>query len=65
MPFLEQLGQVQGQSFRSSSFLHFAIYLIIPLQQTQGVDAKKREEYLKGGYGRRTIKNMLRSYIIR
>ena len=26
------------------------------------VDAKNREEYLKGGYGRRTIKKMLKIY---
>jgi len=26
------------------------------------IDAKKREEYLKSGYGRRTIKNMLKKY---
>ena len=25
-------------------------------------DAKNREEYLKGGYGRRTIKSMLKKY---
>jgi len=27
------------------------------------VDAKNREEYLKGGYGRKTIKNMLHRYL--
>ncbi len=26
-------------------------------------DAKNREEYLKGGYGRKTIKGMLRKYL--
>ena len=26
------------------------------------VDAKNREEYLKGGYGRKTIKSMLKNY---
>lgn len=26
-------------------------------------DAKNREEYLKGGYGRRTIKKMLKNYL--
>jgi putative endonuclease len=26
------------------------------------IDAKNREEYLKGGYGRRTIKTMLNNY---
>jgi putative endonuclease len=27
------------------------------------IDAKNREEYLKGGYGRKTIKNMLNRYL--
>lgn len=27
------------------------------------IDAKNREEYLKGGYGRRTIKVLLRKYL--
>lgn len=27
------------------------------------IDAKNREEYLKGGYGRRTIKTMLKNYL--
>jgi putative endonuclease len=27
------------------------------------IDAKNREEYLKGGYGRKTIKGMLKKYI--
>lgn len=27
------------------------------------IDAKNREEYLKGGYGRKTIKGMLRKYL--
>ena len=26
------------------------------------IDAKNREEYLKGGYGRKTIRSMLRKY---
>lgn len=26
-------------------------------------DARNREEYLKGGYGRRTIKKMLKNYL--
>jgi len=26
-------------------------------------DAKNREEYLKGGYGRRTIKSMLKDFL--
>ena len=28
----------------------------------QRIDAKNREEYLKSGYGRRTIKGMLKKY---
>ena len=28
------------------------------------IDAKNREEYLKGGYGRKTIKGMLRKYLL-
>lgn len=27
------------------------------------IDAKNREEYLKGGYGRKTINGMLRNYL--
>jgi len=27
------------------------------------IDAKNREEYLKGGYGRKTIKSMLKRYL--
>ncbi len=27
------------------------------------VDAKNREEYLKGGYGRKTIKSMMNKYL--
>ena len=27
------------------------------------IDAKNREEYLKGGYGRKTIKAMMRKYL--
>jgi len=27
------------------------------------IDAKNREEYLKGGYGRKTIKGMLKKYL--
>jgi len=27
------------------------------------IDAKNREEYLKGGYGRRTIKTLLRRFL--
>lgn len=27
------------------------------------IDAKNREEYLKGGYGRKTIKAMLKTYL--
>lgn len=27
------------------------------------IDAKNREEYLKSGYGRKTIKSMLRKYL--
>ena len=27
-------------------------------------DAKNREEYLKGGYGRKTIKGMLKNYLM-
>ena len=28
------------------------------------VDAKNREEYLKGGYGRKTIKTMIKKYLV-
>jgi len=27
------------------------------------IDAKNREEYLKGGYGRKTIKTMMRNFL--
>jgi len=27
------------------------------------IDAKNREEYLKGGYGRKTIKTMMKKYL--
>ncbi|MCM8788144.1 MAG: hypothetical protein NC935_08915 [Candidatus Omnitrophica bacterium] len=27
------------------------------------IDVKNREKYLKGGYGRKTIKNMLKKYL--
>ena len=28
------------------------------------IDAKNREEYLKGGYGRKTIKTMIKKYLV-
>jgi len=36
--------------------IHYETYL-------SRVDAKNREEYLKGGYGRRSINAMLRDYL--
>jgi putative endonuclease len=43
------------KSFRPYNLIFYEAFL-------HRIDAKNREEYLKSGYGRRTIKSMLKKY---
>ncbi len=50
-----------GQSSATKPFIPYKlIYYEAFLNRT---DAKNREEYLKGGYGRKTIKTLLKRYL--
>jgi len=50
-----------GQNLATKAFIPYKlIYYEAFLNR---IDAKNREEYLKGGYGRRTIKILLKNYL--
>lgn len=49
-----------GESKASKPFIPYK--LIFYEAFLNRIDAKNREEYLKGGYGRKTIKNMIKKY---
>lgn len=49
-----------GESLATKSFRPYKLIFYEAFLSKN--DAKGREEYLKGGYGRRTIKSMLKTY---
>jgi len=50
-----------GQSLATKPFRPYRIIFYEAFLDR--IDAKNREEYLKGGYGRKTIKKMLNKYL--
>jgi len=42
--------------------MFYYVYILFYEAFLDKIDAKNREEYLKGGYGRRTINKMLKRY---